>query len=296
MKKNKLIILFIIVLFTLPQPAHANMAAPRNSDVGSSITFEKNDTISVLSEVLDITVERSVANIVATYKMKNTANEGLSTSSMFLSPNINTSGVKILVNDIETAYTVESYVLNYATVVTSNDWQYAVLTDKEMASYDENQRIDAITFEMEFAPNEEVEIMVSYSYQLGGYPDYNFNAKMGRIEYYLSPASMWKDFKNLTINLNLDEDMPVISYSNLEFTKIGNRQYQYISDTLPLENLEIVIDENGWQNVISTLRSPYLTMLFIPFVPFILVVLVGIILTIWYLSKKKKNKLNDLNK
>ncbi|MEG1809400.1 MAG: hypothetical protein RR244_06080, partial [Oscillospiraceae bacterium] len=61
------------------------------------------------------------------------------------------------------------------------------------------------------------DVVVSYRYRPGGYPDYDFNAKIGRIEYYLAPAAMWNDFGGITINLKLDEDMPVISSSNLEF-------------------------------------------------------------------------------
>ena len=90
----------------------------------------------------------------------------------------------------------------------------------------DDQRVDAVSFEMDFAPNEEYEVVVSYTYQLGGYPELDFNAKYGRIDYYLAPAAMWKEFGGLTINLNLDEDMPVISKSNLEFKKVGPRTYQ----------------------------------------------------------------------
>ncbi len=68
------------------------------------------------------------------------------------------------------------------------------------------------------------------------YPDYNFDAKRGTIEYYLGSAVMWKDFSNLTINLYLDEDMPIIKSSNLEFEKVDTRTYQYVSDMLPVKN------------------------------------------------------------
>ena len=102
--------------------------------------------------------------------------------------------------------------------------------------------------------------MVSYTYRLGGYPDLDFNAKRGEIVYYLTPAAMWKDFRQLTINVYLDEDMPVITSSNLDFEKVGKRTYQHVSDTLPEEDLRITIDENWMQNISSTLRSPYLGM------------------------------------
>lgn len=291
MKKISLIFLFVLVFaLYIPQVAYANMAAPKEADISSSITFEKNEEISVLSEVLDITVNGSEADIVATYKMKNTTNESISTQSMFLSPNIKNSGVKVVVNDKEILFNVETYVLNYDTKIKTSDWKYIVLTDEEIASNNEEQTVDTINFEMDFGPNEEYDVIVSYRYSLGGYPDYGFNAKVGVIKYYLATGTMWKDFQNLTINLYLDKDMPIVTSSNLEFEKVGKRTYKYISDKIPKENLEIVIDENWWQNIFSTLRSPYLFMTIMMFLPFILIVLAVGIFIAWYLRKKRKEK------
>lgn len=288
MKKVSLIFVLVLVL-SLPQIVYANMAAPKHSDIGSSITFEKNDTISVLSEVLDITVNGSQADIVATYKMKNTTNENTSTQAMFLSPNVENSSVNIVVNDKDKSFTVESYGLNYNTEIKTNDWQYAILTDDELARHNQEQTVDAITFDMNFTPNEEYEVIVSYGYSLGGYPDYDFDAKRGEIEYYLAPATMWKDFSNLTINLYLDKNMPIIKSSNLEFKKVGVRTYQYNSNTLPEGNLEIVIDENWYQNIFSTLRSPYLDMTLMILSPFILIGLIIVVFITWYIRKRKKH-------
>jgi hypothetical protein len=290
MRKVSVIFAFVLIFaLSTPQVAYANMAAPENADIGSSITFEKNDTISVVSEVLDITVEGPEAKIVSTYKMKNTTDEIISTQSMFLSPNIANSGVKVIVNDKDTSFAVESYVLHYDTTIKTDGWKY-VLTDGQIDNLNEEQTVDTITFEMDFAPNEEYDVIVSYRYRLGGYPDYAFNAKRGEIEYYLAPAAMWKDFSNLTINLYLDKDMPVLTSSNLKFEKLGTRTYQYVSDTLPEENLEIVIDENWWQNIFSTLRSPYLPMTIMMFSPVILIALAVGIFVVWRLRKKKKIK------
>ncbi|MEG1126589.1 MAG: hypothetical protein RSE10_07805 [Oscillospiraceae bacterium] len=290
MKKICLILALAFALaLPMPQVAYANMAAPKDADIGSSITFEQNDTISVLSEILDITVDGQKADIVATYKMKNITSESVSTQTMFLSPNIKSSGVAVLAGGKDVPFTVKSYGLNYTTKIKTDAWQYAVLTDKTTASRDEERTVDAISFNMDFKPNEEYDVVVSYSYSLGGYPSYDFDAKMGRIEYYLAPAAMWNDFGGITINLKLGKDMPVISSSNIEFEKIGTRTYQYVSDTLPKENLEIVVDENMWQNFFSTLKSPYLSMTMLMFSPLILIVLAAIIFIIWRLRKKKKH-------
>lgn len=291
MKKSYLSLLLALVFaFSIPQTARANMAEPEDADIGSSITFQKNDAIAVLSEVLDITVEGTQANIVATYQMKNTTGENVSTPAMFLSPNVSDSGVQVTVNGKSTLFEIQSFALKYDTEIQTVDWRYAVLTDSKTADPNADQRVDSITFEMDFAPNQEYDVVVSYTYRLGGYPDYDFNAKNGLIEYYLAPAAMWKDFEKLTINLYLDEDMPVISSSNLEFSKVGTRTYQYVSDTLPAENLKIVIDENWYQNIFSTLKSPYLFMTLMIILPPIVVALVAAALIIWFLRRNRRQK------
>lgn len=147
-----------------------------------------------MSEVLDIAVDDSEADIVATYKMKNTTDDSISTQSMFLSPNIKNGGVKVVVNDKDTSFTVKSYALNYDTEIETEDWQYVVLTNEAISISNNEQTVDSITFGMDFAPNEEYDVVVSYTYRLSGYPDNNSDAKMGRIKYYLAPAAMWNDF------------------------------------------------------------------------------------------------------
>ncbi len=289
MKKISLIFaLTLVLILSVPQVIFANMVAPDDPDIGSSVTFEKNDTISVLSEVLDITVSGSQAHIVATYRMKNTSDKSITTKSMFLSPNIENSDVKVVVNHKDASFTVESYALYYDTEIQTDDWQYAVLTEDEDAySYGE-QTVDSITFEMAFTPNEEYDVVVSYDYRLGGYPNSNSDIKEGEIYYYLKPAAMWKDFSSLTINLYLDKDMPVVKSSNLEFEEIDTRIYRYTSDTLPDENLKIFIDQNGWQNFWSSFRNPYFWMAAIMIIPLILFGLLVVILIVRRVRKKKR--------
>ena len=271
MKKEILIgVMTVMLSLSSFKTVDANMAAPQESDVGSSIAFEQQNSISVLSEVIDITVQGSYAKIVATYQMKNTTNDVVSTPSMFISPNIEAGDVTITSEDEDIPFSSKSYALNYDTEIITEDWRYTVLTDEKQSS-ETDPTVDTISFVMNFEPKQEQEIKVSYTYRLGGYPDYDFNAKNGMINYYLTPAHMWKDFSNLTINLHLDEDMPVIKHSNLVFEKVGSHTYQYVSDELPSENLELVIDENWIQNIFSTLRNPYLGMYARIFAPFILV-------------------------
>jgi hypothetical protein len=286
---KKIIILFLLLVsLVFPKNIYANMAAPQESDVGTSITFENNDDLSVVNEVLDITVKGDQANIIATYKMQNMTSNVISTQSMFLSPNVENANVQVSQNNTSVEFSVEHYALNYTTEIETNDWQYVVLTDSSVAD-NNGKNVDAILFQLNFEPHEESLIVISYTYQLGGYPNYPYDAKRGEIEYYLSPAAMWKDFKDLTINLYLDSEMPIIKSSNLEFTKISERYYQYKSNTLPSDNLKIIIDENWIQNIISSLRNPYSYILLIPIIG-ILTVIIGIIVIIYLYRKSKRNK------
>ena len=75
----------------------------------------------MLSEVLDITVNGSQVHIVANYRIKNTSDESISTKLMFLSPNIENSGVKVVVKDKDTSFTEESHAMDYATEIEKED-------------------------------------------------------------------------------------------------------------------------------------------------------------------------------
>lgn len=290
MKRKCLVSLVLLLLVAcLPQAAHANMAAPADPDVGSSITFQKNDEISVRSEVLDITVEGDTADLVATYTMENTTQEQVVTPCMFLSPNLEEGGVQVRIQGEDVPFTVEQYALNFTTQVQTEDWQYVVLSDSDGADI-EGRTVEAIHFELALEPGQPYQVVVSYSYRLGGYPNYDFDAKRGDLEYYLRPAALWKDFSSLTINLYLDEDMPVLKYSNLEFEKVGPRTYQYTSDTLPQEDLSITIDESALQNFFSTLRSPYLSYGLLLMSPLIVVVLVCIGLVVYMVRRRMRDQ------
>lgn len=288
MKMYRLVpVTLLLLVFPMPQVAHANMAAPANPDVGSSITFEKNDEISVVSEVLDITVDGAQADFVVTYTMVNTTEERVVTPSMFLSPNVESGGVQVCIQGEPVPFTVERYALNFTTEIQTEDWQYVVLSQENAASPEE-RTVDAIGFQLDFEPEQEYQVEVSYTYHLGGYPTYDFDVKRGDLEYYLRPAALWKDFSSLTINLHLDEEMPVLKNSTVEFERVGPRTYQYTSQELPKENLRITIDESWWQTIFSTLRSPYLGYTLLLMSPVILVALVCVIVVIWLLRRAWK--------
>lgn len=267
------------------QVAYGNIAAPAESDVGTAITLEQNETLAVKSEVLDIVIEGSTAQITVTYQMENQSDEAVKTRSMFLSPNVEEAGVQVVADGQLLACETECYALSYNTQIGVEEWRYAVLTDVGESPQVGKPMVEAILFGLKFEPRETYDVIVSYRYRLGGYPEYDFNVKCGELHYYLTPAAMWNDFEDLTINLTLGKDMPVLESSSLKFEKVGKRSYRYYSDALPKEDLRITVDENWLQNLFSTLRSPYLHMMIRTAAPFILIM---VLVAGWFVFRRVK--------
>ena len=269
--------------------AFANMAAPEKPDVGSAITFQRNDALAVTEEVLDIKVTGSTADITATYSMVNVTQEPVSTPVMFLAPNTGDGHVEVTVDGEPLPFSTDQYCLTYNTQIETEDWRYAVLTDNPEVSPNE-RTVDGVSFQLDAEPGQAFAVTVSYPYRLGGYPDYDYNVKRGEILYYLAPAALWQDFQSLTINLYLDEGMPVIKESSVDFRKVDTRVYQYKSDSLPQGNLEITIDESGMQEFFSAFRNPYSLFYLYIFGPPLLLIIAIIVAVNWIRRKKRESK------
>lgn len=290
MKRLPAVSAFALALLLLqPVTAFANMAAPQKPDVGSSITFQRNDALAVTKEVLDIKVTGSTADITATYTMVNVTQEPVSTPVMFLAPNTGDGGVEVTVDGEPLPFSTDQYCLTYDAQIETEDWRYAVLTDSSVAS--PNARtVDGVSFQLDAEPGQDFQVTVSYPYHLGGYPDYDYNVKRGEILYYLAPAAMWQDFQSLTINLYLDEDMPVIKESSVDFRRVDTRVYQYQSESLPQGNLEITIDESGMQEFFSAFRNPYSLFYLQIFGPPLLLIIAIIVGVNWLRRKRRGSK------
>lgn len=295
MKKCSALLAILPLSLTLALPVSANMAAPADPDLGSTVSFEKNDSLTVTDEVLDIVVTGSTAEITATYTMENLTQAPVSTPALFLAPNTGDGGVEVWADGVSLPFTTESYQLEFDGEATADTWRSSVLTVWSMSDRNKD-RVEGISFQLAFQPGQTREVVVSYPYRLGGYPDYDFNVKRGEIEYYLAPCQLWGGFENLTINLYLDKDMPVLKDSGqLEFEKVAPRTYQYHTDQPTEGYLRLVVDESPIQEFFSTLRSPYLPMMLMFLSPVILIVLAVVILVVWSIRRRRrKNKLPPL--
>ena len=109
--------------------------------------------------------------------------------------------------------------------------------------------------------------------------------------YYLTPANNWNDFKDLTINLELSSDLPVISKSTLDFIKIENNKYEYKSDTMPNVNLELELDQTRLQEFIGFFKNPYniIYLYFIGITSLLIILIISIIVFIHFIKRKKCN-------
>lgn len=291
MKRLPAVSAFALALLLLqPMPVSANMAAPKDPDVGTSIIFQQNDALTVTEEVLDITVTGSTADITAAYSMRNLTTEPVSTPVMFLAPNTGDGSVEVTVNGEAVPFSMDTYTLTYYQDLETEDWRYAMLHYGSNHSPN-GEELVGISFQLDFEPEEAGEIVVSYPYRLGGYPDYSWDVKRGEILYYLAPAALWEDVQSLTINLYLDSDMPVVTQSSVPFEKVGSRTYQYRSDSLPEGNLEIEIDQNQFQEALSVLRNPYM----LAFAAFLAPPILGIIavIVVVRIIMKKVRKSNE---
>lgn len=286
--KKLLLILSLVLILASGVIVEANMAAPDTSDIASGITFKENNSISVVEETIAIRVKDDKAQIDVNYKMKNETDTRVVTESMFLSPNIDTAMTVVKIDGIEVKYTYERYAL-YDADVTLEDWQYVVLS-KEDSNNISNRTVDTILFIMELEAQSQINVQLSYLYTLGGRPNYDYNVRYGEIVYYLTPAKMWNEFYNLSIDIYLDVDMPLLKSSNLKFIKVEKRHYRYTATKLPEENLKVIIDQNAWQNFWSRFKSPYLIWEILLLSPFIILIILVVIVVVFTIHKHKKKK------
>lgn len=180
MKRLPAVSAFALALLLLqPMPVFANMAAPKDPDVGSSITFERNDALAVTEEVLDITVTGSTADITAAYSMTNVTNETVSTPVMFLAPNTGDGSVEVIVDGEVVPFSMDTYTLSYYQELGAEDWRYAML-NYGSSHVPGEEHLVGISFQLDFEPGETGEVVVSYPLPPGGLSRLRMGCETGR--------------------------------------------------------------------------------------------------------------------
>lgn len=141
--------------------------------------------------------------------------------------------------------------------------------------------IGAIEYSVDFAPDEEVQLVVKYDYKLGG----NFYKSSQTFRYYLTPAKYWQDFGKIEINLHLNKEYPKLTSSSLEFEKIDKLNYRYIADNLPEKELYIQASYPWFKSVMN---NPYIRILSIFMAVVLFIIAIVIIIVVAVIKKNKK--------
>lgn len=253
------LILMIIVLTVLfscgTLSVSANMAEPNYSDTSSGIVFSQNQIIGVESEVLNIDLTQFTASVEAIYNLKNESESAVSLDAMFLAPIGGEHAYETFENDITVEFGGEQldyttscfyskdYAENYADLI--NNWEQ-VLASYDGTDYDESYDmgfIGAIEYKMDFEAGESKQLIVSYLSGTGGYT-YQDISKID-FSYLLTPASYWSSFGGIEINVTVPVDINQITSSSLEFERISETQFQYVSESLPSDELTITLSNKS---------------------------------------------------
>lgn len=288
-----LLVLVCIVPFlgAIQPPAYANSAAPKPTEDGRGIIFEKHDKVKITKEVLDIDLMPKTARVTAAYTMKNISDEAISVYTAFICPLSGGSpqGVQVMRNSQQLDYEV------YYFQGEDNGWEEweAILSSGDLPQsdvippadpYAEKAIVGAILYTVAFQAEEELNLTVTYDYSVGlssGRTSQNFR-------YYLTPAKYWQDFGSIEINLHLDKQYPKLAQTSLDFKKVDRLNYQYKSDTLP--QTELILTASYTAAKIASQSVPYIIMFFWPFIiPVLLLIIIIIVVAVC--KKKKKRKI-----
>ena len=293
-KQIKIVLSFMLALLIsiniIPTVAYANSAMPIQNSQGTGIVFELNDEIAVKSEVLDIEIIDEMAKITAIYNMINLTDKEISVESMFIAPYFaeESYGFVVEIDDEKVDYESKIFGEYSEFEIDENNWQYVIENSDIGSKYDNG--IQTVKYNMNFEPNDEIEVMVSYDYIMS--QDTASSDNMYKLLYYLTPANYWSDFTDLTINLTVDSDMPKIESSSVEFEKVGKNEYQYKADALPNDELEITVERRWYGYVWSVLTDGYLWDMIGVFI-LVLALPIGLIIDfVWQIRKRRKKKAN----
>ncbi|MCL2847619.1 MAG: hypothetical protein FWE13_02560 [Firmicutes bacterium] len=299
-----LIILFLAFAFfgamhlSTAITVEANMGPPPPVGDNSGIVFTRHDAIQVDSQVLDIEfISPSRAYITATYTMTNSSNKAVSVQSMFLSPvyymrwqdNAREYTIKAGGNPLD--YIVEVFfyegqnvggadaLLNWQEILANNPSIEEI--EKEYSWMLDYYFLSAVTFEIDFLPNQTQDVVVRYLYT--SYFNHWRNVRV--LRYLLTPARYWKYYGDLTINISLYEGH--IVSSTLDLVRQSRRVYVYNSNGLPSNELRIEISPMPRGFVFLRSGSPTL---FILFILLTVVLAVALVFVVILLIKKRLQK------
>lgn len=121
----------------------------------------------------------------------------------------------------------------------------------DMLNYD---RILTLVYTVEFPPNSEKEVSVSY--RTSGTMDKRETVKpLHSFDYLLNPAKNWSDFNNLNIKIIAPDEAPYIVKSNIDFEKEENNVYTAALENLPEDDLSFTLYANAKITLLDKARG-----------------------------------------
>lgn len=115
---------------------------------------------------------------------------------------------------------------------------YGFKEDLNQQSY--YQRIISLVYSVDFSPQSEQEVTVSY--KTSGTMDKSKAANaIYTFDYILNPAKNWGDFGNLNIRVKTPTEAPYIIKSTVDFTRAGDNVYTATLEGLPEKDLSFTL-------------------------------------------------------
>ncbi len=263
----------ILIIFVLSNDitAYANGGGAHivNGDVTYLMPVKHSD-IEITSEQLfyklnDFTGETMFADVTAKYEMHNTSQESSGALVAFVSNNA-VGSLEILFQG-EPVEIIRSGAFDSNRYPNSNDsknhwgdfgvWEssyeeimFVFGTGTISEDYDQFRfianTIEVTLFEIDFEPNEVCELTVSYTEKATFVSDASYFLSPGTdprfyFYYLLEPAQYWKDFRDLTITVEMPKGLKTeFSLDGFSLNKKSNT-YSAHFESLPDKNLQIVV-------------------------------------------------------
>jgi len=264
-------VLFLPNLFAAT--VYANAGPPKSVEDGDAVFFlpVKHEFIEIVSEdlVYDIKVtgeEEAYADITATYEMRNTSQEDVSTLVAFVANNPSTkaqvrvdgesvqvlgsktmpwniSGKEVYVGDLLSRHwdNVGSWVEYGAWEPTFEEILRFASTGERTGDTNAGYDLEISMFKLDFAAGSTHTLEVTYSEKAAVIKErkgYSYVNPTAEFYYFLEPARYWKDFADLTVTVNVPAHIRI--QTSLEgFQRKGNTYVAHFNE-LPPQNLRIL--------------------------------------------------------
>ena len=296
-KKISIILLMIAIILSTftPSVAYADINEPIENSVSSTITLEHYTDLSITNEILNVDMNGSIADINIEYTLKNNTDKDCSSQAMFLAPNVENGKVTtITVDGTNLDYETESYFNTQVSL--SDGWKYGTTDNDNNGDVQEN----ILSFNLDFKASEEITVIISFQSQLGGFPNNEEYPIYGHFSHWW--VGDLQKLHPITINVNVDETLPIMETSNIEFEKIDDLTYQHKSDSLTFSHFHPTFNPylTNWEKFVINYKYHYkdLYILFFGIPILITIIILAIIfINIRLVKKSKLKKLqeNDTN-